>query len=129
MKISQRIELLQKEYFGEPKEIDRGHFLWEEFLVFLGVDEECKKLDGSDAELLRRAYEIAVNLSRRFTTRERGESLGSMFTRFWAQRAASENGPEMPPPAVPPTLENLIAADWKEAELNMKTNPRRTRTR
>jgi hypothetical protein len=84
MKISQRIELLQKEYFGEPKEIDRGHFLWEEFLVFLGVDEKCKKLDGSDAELLRRAYEIAVNLSRRFTTRERGESLGSMFTRFWA---------------------------------------------
>ena len=95
MKISQRIELLQKEYFGEPKDIDRGHFLWEDFLVFLDVDKKCKELDGSDAELLRRAYEIAVNLSRRFTTRERGESLGSMFTRFWAQRAASENGPEM----------------------------------
>jgi len=31
-------------------------------------------------------------------------------------------------PAVPQTLENLIAADWKKAELNMKTNPRRTRT-
>ena len=95
MKISRRIELLQKEYFGEPQEIDRGLLTWEEFRVFYRVDMKCEELDGSDAELLRRAYEIAANLSTRFTTRERGESIGSMFTRFRAQRAVSKNGPEM----------------------------------